>query len=135
MQSNPQNIQMQEVRGNVDKTTKEMQKNLTLLHQREEAITSLDQKSSTLHGTSQAFQNESTRLKEQQYWKQLRSVCLVLFIIYEFTLFFIFRENFVPGTFYAIIIGGFVGAVSWLWARFRHLKSLGALAVPLYEAV
>lgn len=128
-------VQMQQVRKNVDKTTKEMQNNLMLLHQREECLSSLDSKSNSLHGTSQQFANESSRLKNQLYWKQIRSVCLVFFIIVETVLYFFCPDYFWQGTFGCLFVLGAVAAVSWLWARYSHLKNMGALSVPLYDRV
>lgn len=129
-----EDTQLQEVQKNIDRTTKEMQANMHLLHQREECLTSLDQKSSTLQGTSQAFSSEATRLKEEQWWKKMRSVCLVSFIIYEVIVLLFFREWFFEATFYGIVLIVTVLSASLIYARLRTVKGLNPLAIPLSRA-
>jgi len=126
-----EDLQLQEVQKNIDRTTKEMQANMQLLHQREECLTSLDQKSSTLQGTSHAFSSEATRLKEKQRWNKIRSLCLISFIIFEVLIFLFFQDYFLRATFYAVILMVAVLSVPLAFARLRSLKGLNPLAVPL----
>eukprot|EP00397_Hematodinium_sp_SG-2012_P044723 GEMP01050015.1.p1 GENE.GEMP01050015.1~~GEMP01050015.1.p1 ORF type:complete len:133 (+),score=19.30 GEMP01050015.1:51-449(+) len=122
------------IQRTVDETAVEMQSNMQLLHNREESLKSLDNKSTHLHGTSQQFTQEASRVKQDAEWESFRNFALCTYFIFEILLFFFFRDDFWSITLVASCIVAASFAAYALYARFHHLKNLGMespLTVPL----